>query len=202
MVVKITGQPSFPKAAVLHAQESVGGHNGWLDVYGIMSLEQARFFQVPVSGTRPPFSLTTTSGTTNCTAGTRFTEKCTWVPGWAAPGHQLAGKGDRVAMHSSVEARFPFLDEDLIAYTAGLHPRWKLRSVLKDKWVERLVAARWLPKEVAFRRKKMFRAPMDSWFKPGHRTSTDSWIDQVLSRESIEKTGYFDYAGVVAAGEA
>ena len=79
------------------------------------------------------------------------------------PGHLLASKGDRVAMNSSVETRYAFLDEDVIAYMAKLHPRWKLRGVMNDKYIERKVAERWLPKDVAWRRKKMFRAPMDSW---------------------------------------
>ncbi len=201
MVVKITGQPSFPKAAVLHAQESVGGHNGWLDVYGIMSLNKLRFFGPGLRDRTLHSSYDDLELPPELRRWHPFHREMYLGARVNLPGHQLAGKGDRVAMHSSVEARFPFLDEDLIAYTAGLHPRWKLRSVLKDKWVERLVAARWLPKEVAFRRKKMFRAPMDSWFKPGKRSTTDTWIDQVLSQESIEKTGYFDYAGVAAARE-
>jgi asparagine synthase (glutamine-hydrolysing) len=120
------------------------------------------------------------------------------------PGHLLASKGDRVAMHSSVETRYAFLDEDLLAFTAKLHPRWKLRGLLRDKFVERKVAQKWLPKEVAWRRKRMFRAPMDSWAQGtgdrGQGTGqADAWIDDVLSRESLEKTGYFDAAAVHAA---
>ena len=47
---------------------------------------------------------------------------------------QLAGllltqKGDRVAMANSVETRYPFLDEDVIAFASRIHPRWKLRGV-------------------------------------------------------------------------
>jgi asparagine synthase (glutamine-hydrolysing) len=30
-------------------------------------------------------------------------------------------------MANSVETRYPFLDEDVIAFAACLHPRWKLR---------------------------------------------------------------------------
>jgi asparagine synthase (glutamine-hydrolysing) len=92
-------------------------------------------------------------------------------------------------MHSSVEGRYAFLDEDVIAYMAKLHPRWKLRGVFRDKFVERKVAERWLPKEVAWRRKHMFRAPMDTW---AAGRDTGGWIDQVLSPESIRKAGYFD----------
>jgi asparagine synthase (glutamine-hydrolysing) len=199
MVVKLTGQPSFPPEAVEHARRMVGGHNGWLDVYGLMSLNKLRFFGPALRDRTLHSSYDDLELPAELPRWHPFHREMYLGARINLPGHQLAGKGDRVAMHSSVEARFPFLDEDLIAYTARLHPRWKLRGVLKDKWVERLVAARWLPKDVAFRRKKMFRAPMDSWFKPGGRGPADSWIEQVLSKESIEKTGYFDYAAIAAA---
>ena len=114
------------------------------------------------------------------------------------PGHLLACKGDRVAMHSSVEGRYPFLDEDVIAFMAKLHPRWKLRGLTNDKFIERKVAERWLPKEVAWRKKKMFRAPMDSWVQSSNEAG---WIKQVLSPESLRKSGYFD-PEAVAAGVA
>ena len=110
------------------------------------------------------------------------------------PGHLMASKGDRVAMHSSVEARYPFLDEDVLSFLATLHPRWKLRG-LTDKYIERKVAERWLPKEVAWRKKHMFRAPMDAFAMGGK----EPWIQQVMSRESMAKTGYFDYEAVEKA---
>jgi asparagine synthase (glutamine-hydrolysing) len=43
----------------------------------------------------------------------------------------------------------------------------------------------------------MFRAPMDSWARMG----TGSWIDQVLSPESLCRAGYFDPQAVAAARE-
>jgi asparagine synthase (glutamine-hydrolysing) len=72
-----------------------------------------------------------------------------------------------------------------------------LRGIRRDKFVERKVAERWLPKEVAWRRKHMFTAPMDTWAKMG----AAAWIDQVLSPESLEKAGYFAPAAVAAARE-
>ena len=77
------------------------------------------------------------------------------------PGLLLASKGDRVAMNSSVETRYPFLDEDVFAFLAKLHPRWKMRG-LRDKYILRLLAERWVPKSIAWRRKAMFRAPLDA----------------------------------------
>jgi asparagine synthase (glutamine-hydrolysing) len=96
-------------------------------------------------------------------------------------------------MRESVELRPPFLDEDLVAYTNRLHPRFKLRR-FTDKYVLRKVAERWVPHGIARRRKKMFRAPLDSFHLSG--PDRPAWIDQVLSPESLRKTGYFDVAPV------
>jgi asparagine synthase (glutamine-hydrolysing) len=99
----------------------------------------------------------------------------------------LNAKGDRVAMHSSVETRYPFLDEEVFAFIAKLHPRWKLRG-LRDKVLLRKLGLRWLPREIATRRKAMFRAPFDSF----HLDNAPPFVEQLLSEESLRKTGYFD----------
>src|SRR5262249_26837870 len=72
-------------------------------------------------------------------------------------------------------------------FLAQLHPRWKMRG-LRDKYILRLLADRWLPREIAWRRKAMFRAPFDSfsWSNP------PPFVDQLLSEESLRQTDYFD----------
>ena len=107
------------------------------------------------------------------------------------PGLLLAAKGDRVAMNSSVETRYPFLDEEVFAFLAKLHPVWKMRG-LRDKLVLRYMAQRWVPKSIAWRRKAMFRAPLDGF----HTTRLPTFVDELLSLESLRKTGYFDPAAV------
>jgi asparagine synthase (glutamine-hydrolysing) len=94
-------------------------------------------------------------------------------------------------MHSSVEVRYPFLDEDVFAFTSSLHPRWKLRG-FRDKHLLRLVAERWLPPEIARRHKVIFRAPLDSF----HMDPEPGFVGQLLSEESLRKTGYFDVGAV------
>ena len=107
------------------------------------------------------------------------------------PGHLLSIKGDRISMSQSVEMRYPFLDEEVFDFVAKIDPNWKMRR-LHDKYIIRKVAERWLPKEVAWRPKGMFRAPLDDFFKP-HDVP---YVDQLLSEESLRKTGYFDPAKV------
>ncbi len=100
----------------------------------------------------------------------------------------MISKGDRIAMHSSVEARYPFLDDDVINFCASLDPNYKLRG-MKEKWILRQVAARTLPDRIANRPKTMFRASLSQTFIGPHRPR---WVDQLLSPESLRKTGYFD----------
>jgi asparagine synthase (glutamine-hydrolysing) len=102
-------------------------------------------------------------------------------------GHLLSLKGDRVAMNSSVETRYPFLDEDVFAFLARLHPDWKLRG-FQDKHILRLVGERYLPREIAWRRKAMFRAPLDSFFS----RRVPKFVDELLSEASLRKTGWFN----------
>lgn len=114
------------------------------------------------------------------------------------PGLLMNHKGDRVAMANSVETRYPFLDEDFIAFCSKLSPRWKLRGIFRDKLVLRLLGERYLPREVARRPKAMFRAPFgDTLFE-----SDSPIVGQLLSEESLKKTGYFDVQRVKAATKA
>jgi asparagine synthase (glutamine-hydrolysing) len=109
------------------------------------------------------------------------------------PGLLLSQKGDRVAMANSVETRYPFLDENVIALAAGLHPRWKLRRLFKEKYLLRRAAERVLPREIAWRPKAMFRAPLAETFL----SNPPAFVRDLISPESLAHTGYFD-AGAVA----
>jgi asparagine synthase (glutamine-hydrolysing) len=104
----------------------------------------------------------------------------------------LGPKGDRVVMANGVEARYPFLDEDVIALTSRLHPRWKLTRRLRDKYLLRQAARRVLSETVAQRPKHMFRAPLAESFlaKP------PQFVRELISSESLARTGYFDVARV------
>jgi asparagine synthase (glutamine-hydrolysing) len=104
----------------------------------------------------------------------------------------MISKGDRIAMNASVETRYPFLDDDVIAFCAGIAPEYKLRG-MTEKWILRQVAARILPKRIANRPKTMFRACMSGTFLGPQRPD---WVDQLLSAESLRATGYFDPAAV------
>ncbi len=107
-------------------------------------------------------------------------------------GHLMIGKGDRLLMNSSVEGRYPFLDEDVIDFCCQLAPKYKLRF-LTEKWLLRQVAKAYLPKQTANRPKGMFSAKRASLFL---NASTSNWVDELLSPTSLEKTNYFNSKGV------
>lgn len=111
------------------------------------------------------------------------------------PGLLLAAKSDRITMNSSVEGRYPFLDERVVDFCASIDPGLKLRGK-ENKWLLRQVAARTLPPQIANRPKTMFRAYLTANFLGENRPA---WVDQLLSEESLRKSGYFDPRGVQLA---
>src|SRR5439155_7255331 len=174
---------------------AVGGPNAWLELYGLFSTAKLRLFSAEMwerLGDHLPYE----DLHLNLERAKRWSplNRALALGGRVMlAGHLMAAKGDRVAMNSSVETRYPFLDEDVWNFVAQLPPRWKVRG-LREKYALRLVAERWLPKEIAWRTKLMFRAPFDSLH--GDENNPPAFVEQRLSGESLRKTGFFDPATV------
>jgi len=191
--LRMSGAPRFPWSVARRIQRAAGGKNAWLEIYGLVSLSRARFFS-------PWLRETIGDYTAYSDLGLNHERMQRWHPLNRSlylgarihlPGLLLNAKGDRVAMHSSVETRYPFLDEDVFDFLAQLPPRWKLHG-FRDKYLLRLLAERWLPHDIAWRPKAMFRAPFDSF----HGDNAPAYVDQLLSEDSLRKTGYFDPVSV------
>ncbi len=191
--LRLNKVPHFTSAWRAEVESAVGGPNAWIDAYGVLAISKLRFYsesmQEALANTNPwtelDFPLDRARRWDPLHRGV-------WIAGRVLlAGHLLQAKGDRVAMHSSVEVRYPFLDEDVFDFLAQLHPRWRLRG-FRDKHLLRLLAERWVPKSVARRHKVIFRAPLDSF----HMDPEPSFVKQLLSDESIRRTGYFDLAEV------
>jgi asparagine synthase (glutamine-hydrolysing) len=191
--LRLNHVPQYPAEFRRAVEESIGGPNAWIDAYGLLGISKLRFYAAPMREVLEK---------TNPWADLQMPldRARRWHPLnrgiWVAArvtlaGHLLQAKGDRVAMHSSVEVRYPFLDEDVFDFLAGLHPRWKLRG-FRDKHLLRLLAERWVPPSVYRRRKIIFRAPLDSF----HVEPEPAFVAQLLSEESLRRTGYFDVAAV------
>jgi asparagine synthase (glutamine-hydrolysing) len=188
LVMPLTGAPRSSWKYRMRAQEAIGGPNAWLDVYNLMSLSKLNFFSpwmMKLMEDRSPYE----------DLGFNLERMRRWHPlnRELAMGArvQLAGlllhaKGDRVAMNSSVETRYPFLDEEVFGFLAQVPPRWKLRG-LRDKALLRVMAERWIPRSIARRHKAMFRAPFDSF----QLEKGPEYVGELLSMESLRRTGYF-----------
>ena len=191
--LRLNKVPQFTNAWRQEVESSVGGPNAWIDTYGVLAISKLRFYSEPMRE-----ALAQANPWTELDFPLDRARR--WHPlhrgVWIAArvllaGHLLQAKGDRVAMHSSVEVRYPFLDEDVFDFLAKLHPRWRLRG-FRDKHLLRLLAERWVPMSVARRHKVIFRAPLDSF----HMHPEPPFVAQLLSEQSLRKTGYFDLAAV------
>lgn len=185
--------PQYPPEFRREVEKSLGGPNAWIDAYGVLVLSKLRFYARPMQEVLKQ---------TNPWAELQIPldRAKRWHPlnrgVWIAArvtlaGHLLQAKGDRVSMHSSVEVRYPFLDENVFSFLAGLDPHWKLRG-FRDKHLLRLLAERWVPPSVYRRRKVIFRAPLDSF----HIDPEPKFVAELLSEESLRRTGYFDIGAV------
>ncbi len=191
--LRLTGAPKVSWDAARKVQEAIGGSNAWLNIYGLFGSSRSRFFSAGMwerLGDHIPYA--------DLKLNLERAKK--WHPlnrslyigaRVMLPGLLLASKGDRVAMNSSVETRYPFLDEEVFDFLAKLHPIWKMRG-LRDKLILRYLADRWVPRSVAWRRKAMFRAPLDGF----HSTTLPTFVDELLSTDSLRRTEYFDPAQV------
>ena len=104
----------------------------------------------------------------------------------------LSSQGDRVAMAHSVEGRFPFLDRDVMELASQVPSGLKLRG-LTEKYILRKALGHLIPKKIAQRRKKPYRAPIHKSF---FHARTPDYVKELLCPESIARTGYFNPAAV------
>lgn len=79
------------------------------------------------------------------------------------PEHLLM-RVDKLTMAHSIEARVPFLDHDLVEFATRMPVQYKLREGL-GKAVLKKAAEPYLDKEIIYRKKQGFGAPMERWFK-------------------------------------
>jgi asparagine synthase (glutamine-hydrolysing) len=100
----------------------------------------------------------------------------------------LAAQGDRVAMASGVEGRYPFLDHRVFEYSAALPPDRKLDQ-RRDKVALRELAAGLLPDGVASRPKQPYRAPEVA---PFFADGSPAWVEELLSPAGLAETGLWD----------
>lgn len=100
-------------------------------------------------------------------------------------GYLLSSQGDRVAMASSIEGRFPFLDIDVVALANSLPADYKLR-VLDEKHVLKRAAHDLVAPSILARPKQPYRAPDALAF------TAAPWVPDLLAEASVAQAGVFE----------
>jgi asparagine synthase (glutamine-hydrolysing) len=99
----------------------------------------------------------------------------------------LLVKTDISTMAHGLEARCPFLDQEVASFAAGLPSDFKLRG-RTTKWILRRAFRGLLPDEILERPKRGFAMPVGRWLRQELRPLVQ---DLVLGRRAIER-GYFE----------
>jgi len=100
-------------------------------------------------------------------------------------------KVDRAAMGVSLETRVPFLDPDVINFSANLPMQMKIRG-MTGKWALRQVLYRYVPQTLIERPKAGFSIPIGAWLRGPLR----DWAEALLTEESLAAGGLLDPAPI------
>jgi len=95
---------------------------------------------------------------------------------------------DRASMAASVEVRVPFIDKIVITKAMQVPGKLKFKDG-ESKYILKKAAEKFLPKKIIYRPKASFGAPIRSWIS----NDLKDMVDHLLSKESIEKRGFFNY---------
>jgi asparagine synthase (glutamine-hydrolysing) len=98
--------------------------------------------------------------------------------------HELLMKQDQMSMAASIESRVPFLDHELVEFTARMPIEMKLRGGRETKWILREAMKGILPAEILTRPKMGFPVPFGNWLRGRFRHLIDEFItsERALSR--------------------
>lgn len=121
------------------------------------------------------------SGLKNYTESMQLMDACMYLP------DDILTKVDRASMAHSLEAREPLLDHRLIEFSFSLPFNMKLRAG-QGKWIFRKILEKHIPKALFERPKQGFGIPIERWL----RTDLKDWADDLLSSNSLKKSGLHD----------
>lgn len=98
---------------------------------------------------------------------------------------------DRTSMAANLEVRAPFLNRELVELSARIPANLKIKG-LKRKYIFKKAMENMLPKDLIWRRKAGFSAPIRSWL----RGALKPMVDDLLSEPTIRRRRLFDPAEV------
>ena len=159
--------------------ERLSGYFGWLPLENVRYLFKQPISYSPLSYflklyDRIPFE-------TNLLNKVLFWDMKTFLPD-----HNL-NYTDKLSMATGVEVRVPFLDIELVNFACKIPPELKLKG-MTTKYILRKLMEKYLPKEVIYRPKAGFGAPVRKWIIE----DLDILIQERLSRKTINAKGIFN----------
>ena len=95
---------------------------------------------------------------------------------------------DKMSMASSIELRVPFLDIEFERFCNKI-PLNQKQKLLNNKWILKKAMENHLPKEIIYRSKTGFGAPIRSWVK----NELKEFINDSLRESNIKKRNLFNY---------
>lgn len=94
---------------------------------------------------------------------------------------------DKMSMAAGIEVRVPFLDLEMVELAAHIPDELKQRGRV-GKWVLKKAMEPYLPRDVIYRPKTGFGAPLRRWM----RNELRELLGDLLSDESLRRRGLFD----------
>ncbi|MBA3807109.1 MAG: asparagine synthase (glutamine-hydrolyzing) [Solirubrobacterales bacterium] len=98
---------------------------------------------------------------------------------------------DKMTMATSVEARVPFLDRELVEFALALPESMKVRGGV-GKWLLKRTVDGLLPSEIVHRQKQGFGAPVAEWF----RGELGVRAQREIRESTLAERGLLDYARI------
>jgi asparagine synthase (glutamine-hydrolysing) len=99
---------------------------------------------------------------------------------------ELLMKQDQMSMAASIESRVPFLDHELVEFTASIPAKYETKG-LAGKFILKSAVEDLLPHEVAYRQKMGFPTPWAYWLAGPQLDQ----LEQLLLEPRTRERGYF-----------
>lgn len=154
------------------------------DLYQCLVSQWQRPTDVLTAGREPSTSI---NSATAVPAGLHFVERMMFLDTVTYLPDDILCKVDRASMAASLEARVPFLDNDVVELAWRLPLSTKIHRGV-GKWPLRQLLRRYVPEELFERPKAGFGIPIGDWLRGPLR----GWAEEMLSESRLSQTGHFN----------
>ena len=102
--------------------------------------------------------------------------------------NNLLSYGDAMSMANSFEVRFPLIDHKIVEFMTSIDTKYRIKNG-KTKYLMKKILEGKIPDNIINKPKLGLNPPMGIWLKKDLK----NFIDDYLSKESVEKRGLFNY---------